>query len=151
MNREREIAKHANSLGIGELWKTAVDSFTGLGNFNRLPVTNGFSFFLPALKLPGQATNYHGSHSLRLDPSGKLRIIFFPAAVDLCSEKFEQQQHIPFKYEKPPNAPPTKKIADQWYCLLNSDEWNKHKPALTGLASDVYEAWEEARLNANSG
>ncbi len=151
-DRERALAERADGLSIGEPWKDAVDIFTQLGNYNRSPLTDGFSFSLPALKLPGEAGNYYGSHSLRFNRNGELRITFFPAAVDLCKERFEQQrEHIPFLDEEPPNARTTDRVKRQWYCLLDSHGWKTHKVALIELAADVYDAWEKARRNVNSG
>ena len=151
VERRRALEERADSLGIIDLWKDAVESFTQLGFYSYSPLTDGLTFYMFALKLPGEALTYYSSHSLRFDLDGKLRITFFPAAVHLCSEKFEQQkQHIPFEYEKPPNASTTQKVAAQWYCLLDSKGWETHKPALIALASDVCEAWKKARHNATS-
>lgn len=151
-DRERALAERADSLGIGEPWRDAVDIFTQLGNYNQSPLTDGISFSLPALQLPGEAANYYGSHSLRFNRNGELRITFFPAAVDLCKERFEQQrEHIPFMDEEPPNARTTDMVKRQWYCLLDSEGWKTYKVALIELAADVYDAWGKARRNANSG
>ena len=147
--RERALAERAASLGIRD-WTDAVDSFTKVGTYSRVPLRDGFTFYLSALKLAGNVSNYHGSHSLRFGQSGRLRITFFPAAVHLCEKQFEQQgPRIPFSKETPPNAPRTNEVAHQWYCLLDSDEWKTHRTELTGLAFDVYSAWAEARRNAN--
>ena len=47
-DRERALADRADSLGIGEPWRDAVDIFTQLGNYNQSPLTDGISFSLPA-------------------------------------------------------------------------------------------------------
>ena len=51
-----------------------------------------------------------GSHSVAIDESGRIRITFYPAAVDLGGEHFDALKKVmPFKAEKPPNAPATSK------------------------------------------
>ena len=57
-----------------------------------------------------------GSHSVTIDEPGKIRITFYPAAVDLCHEEFERLKNtIPFETEKPPNAPAKRRAPNQWY------------------------------------
>ena len=49
---------------------------------------------------------------------------FYPAAVDLCQERFEELKcAIPFKAEKPPNAPATRRAPNQWYCRVDEAAW----------------------------
>ena len=46
---------------------------------------------------------------MAIGEAGETRITFYPAAVDLCHEEFEQVgDGIPVEAEKPPNAPGTR-------------------------------------------
>jgi hypothetical protein len=146
------LAERARSLEIGDFWKEVNDSFEQLGSYIVTPRTDGFTFYLPPLKMPDlvKARQAEGSHSVRLDGNGKIRITFFPAAIHLCEAEFgEQQAVVPFRQEPPPNAPRTNRVSEQWYCLLDGQEWLAHKEVLTALASAVYVAWDEARRQAN--
>ena len=71
-----------------------------------------------------------GSHSVRMDDHGKLRITFYPVAVDLCLEKFrEAPDSISFRKQPPPNAPPTERVSDEWYCIVDEDRWKAQRHA----------------------
>ena len=112
---------------------------------NGYATRSGITFELPRITLPDDV-NVYGSHSVVIDQSGKLRVTFYPAAVDVCWEKFQDKKEtIPFKFEKPPNAPPTKRASEQWYCLLDEKKWETHKEAITTLANDVHDAWQKIR------
>ena len=58
-----------------------------------------------------------GRTSVTIGEPGEIRITFYPAAVDLCHEEFEQLKcAIRFEAEKPTNAPATRRAASRWYC-----------------------------------
>ena len=139
-------AERARELDIEGLWEEALRVLnTGT---NDKAGGAGITFFLPKLTMPKNDTaqNYYGSHSLVIEESGEIRATFFPAAVHVCEEKFEEvRKTIPFEYETPPNAPTTERIEVQWYLWLNAETWNKHKKVLRKLARDVREAWEQER------
>ncbi|MDE2980820.1 MAG: hypothetical protein OXU74_06460 [Gemmatimonadota bacterium] len=86
-----------------------------------------------------------GSHSVTIGEPGEIRITFYPAAVDLCREEFEQlKRAIPFEAEKPPNVPATRWATDQWYC-----RWEGEKRAALVVAAAVvtpsWRSWGSAR------
>ncbi len=211
--RRRTLDERARELDMDDLWQDAVKALSIASSGS--PTKSGITFYLPKITLPDNV-NVSGSHSVVIDPSGAIRVTFYPGAIDVCWEKFhDQQATIPFKCETPPNAPQTKRAREQWYCLLlcktlgYGDEkdrqtaecgpgrlnhvaaessrrcrlprkgpsnqglraptpnasymtdgvcgsprswafdkkttWEKHKEALTVLASDVHEAWREIR------
>ena len=77
-----------------------------------------------------------------MQPERTIRITFYPAAVHLCHERFEQLKNtLPFKLESPPNAPTTSLIGEQWYCVLNEDQWKNHKAVISELVRAVREEW----------
>ena len=141
--RRRILAERAKELDMDDLWRDAVKAL-GIASSGS-PTKSGITFYLPKITLPDNV-NVSGSHSVVIDPSGAIRVTFYPGAIDVCWEKFhDQQATIPFKCETPPNAPQTKRAREQWYCLLDKTTWEKHKEALTVLANDVHEAWREIR------
>ncbi len=141
--RRRTLAERARDLNIASLWQDAVEAL-GIAS-NGYPTKSGFTFYMPKITLPDDV-NVYGSHSVVIDQSGKLRVTFYPAAVDVCWEQFQDKKGtIPFKFEEPPNAPPTKRVSEQWYCLLDEKKWELHKEAITTLANNVHDAWQKIR------
>ena len=86
-----------------------------------------------------------GSHKIEIVKPGVVRVIFLPAAVDLCLDEFEElKQIIPFDLKSPPNAPSTERVPEQWSCRLDEAEWRQHKDSITKLVRMVDERWREA-------
>ena len=140
--RRRTHAKRAAELGIGGLWQDAVKalSITSDGGATR----SGITFFLRRITLPDNV-NAAGSYSVVIDEKLRMiRITFYPASVDICLEKFQKlKETIPFICEKPSNTPSTKRVNQQWGCLLDDEKWETHKAALTELAHNVCNAWQK--------
>ena len=87
--RRHALEERARSLGISDLWNDAVKTFSEVGTYRSTsPLISGLTFYMSMLRLPDHTSNFLGSHSVRFDSDGKLGIIFFPAAVHLCLEKF---------------------------------------------------------------
>ena len=145
------LRQHALTLGIEPLWQEAREELSPptYHTENPTPRYKGVTFYNEPIRMEElvSAASAHGSHSVRLDPSGKIRVTFFPAAIELCYDEFtEERENIPFQFEPPPNAPMTERAPEQWYCLLDAGEWAEHKDALIRLVASVDEAWIE-RLN----
>lgn len=86
-----------------------------------------------------------GSHKIEIVERGVARVIFFPAAVDLCLDEFDElKQVIPFDLESPSNAPPTEQVPQQWSCRLDEDRWREHRDRIAELVRLVDERWREA-------
>ena len=142
------LAERARELGIDTLWREAVTALSI--PFERTTTKSGITFSLPGITLPGigppGSVNVYGSHSVVIDPPNQIRVTFYPGAVHVCQEEFENKKEtVQFEFEKPPNAPPTEQVRKQWYCRLDRDRWNEHKEALTALVNDVHAAWQEVR------
>ena len=76
-------------------------------------------------------------------------VTFFPVSVHLCEAKFKEvARSITFEREPPPHAPRTNDVSEQWYCILDRSEWDKHKETLFNLAEAVSSAWDEAGRSA---
>ena len=142
--RRRNLAEWARDLGIRDLWQDAVKALSIASNGH--VTKKGITFYLPKITLPDNV-NVSGSHSAVIDESGPaIRVTFYPGAVDVCLEKFEaRKETIPFEFERPPNAPTTERVTEQWYCRLDETTWKMHKEELTTLAQDVHDAWQEVR------
>jgi len=142
------LAEHAAELGIDNLWLDAVKalSITFVPKANK----NGITFSLPGITVPDNA-NVRSTHSVVLDPPDRVRVTFFPGAVDVCWDEFQKTKGtIPFECEEPLHAPPTKKVPKQWYCRLNQEEWKRNREALTALAKDLLDAWPERMLGGSA-
>ena len=142
-DRLRALRERARELKIDDLWQEAVDALNiaSMG----VPRKTGITFYQSRITLPDNV-NVYGSHSVVIDPCGMIRVTFFPGAVNLCWNEFQDKKEtIPFEFETPPNAPTTKRVSEQWYCLLDKNKWEMHKKALTALANDVHDAWREKR------
>lgn len=144
--RRRRHAELTERLGIVELWKDVVQELSVADHEHVRK--SGFTFYMNSIKIDDGS--YSGSHSVVIEEdSGKIRLTFYPAAVHLCHNEFKKvEQTIPFESRKPPNAPPTNTVLNEWYCLLDDKNWPKHKGTLAALASAVTDAWSRKRTEA---
>jgi len=110
----RDLNRQAVERGVAAVWQDARES---LDYRVRTYYTKaGITYLQRTTTLP-DGVRVRGSHSVTIDEPGEIRITFYPAAVDLCHKEFEQlKRAIPFEGEKPPNAPPTQRAPNQWYC-----------------------------------
>ena len=141
-------AERAKEGGIGDLWHEAVSTLSI--PFYSTATQSGITFWLPAITLPrrhsGETVSVRASHSVAVDRDEKIRVTFYPAAVGLCQQEFEDRKNaIGFHSEPPSHAPETAKSREQWYCQLNKNKWSEHRETLTALARDVHRAWQEVR------
>ena len=141
--RRRALSERATDLNIEDLWENAVKALALTAYSHATGV--GITFYQPKITLPDDV-NVSGSHSVAIDQRGMIRVTFYPGAVHLCLEKFkEMKETIPFEFEKPPNAPTTKLVSEQWFCLLDKKKWEMHREGLINLAKDVQNTWREIR------
>jgi hypothetical protein len=141
------LRSRANELGIQELWE---DVTRCLQVFERPPepTKSGLTSYPPKrLEMPEllHASAAHATHSVTLEPSSqKVRVTFFPAAVELCLHDFEDKKGaIPFQQEVPPNAPVTERVDKQWYILLDEQGWRAFREDLVELAEDIGSSWQK--------
>lgn len=139
--RRHVLAERAAELGIDGLWRKALGALSVAPGGHA--TKSGITFYLPKITLSDNV-NVSGSHSLTIDRSGALRVTFYPGAVDLCLDKFKvARESIPFESERPPNAPATKRVVEQWYCRLDETNWEQYGDGLATLVNDVHAAWQE--------
>ena len=106
---------------------------------------SGITFYPNKRRTLSGRVRAHGSYKIEIVPPGVARIVFFPAAVDLCLQEFEElKDTIPFDCERPSNAPVTEKVAEQWFCRLDETRWKEHQDSIAGLVRMVDERWRDA-------
>ena len=143
--RERKLIERAEALGIRDFFEEVVEPFRPLAR-KLNPRKHGYAFYQQKIRLEGR--EFNGSYAVLFTEDRKIRITFYPVSIHLCEAEFSSaKESIPFVYERPPNAPQTKEVEEQWYCLLDKQEWEKYKATLRGLAAAVSEAWNEALRN----
>ena len=145
--RCRAVNEFAKDQGVDEIFSEAVKEFLKVTP----PCTqyirkDGYTFYAEQpLRLPEHEKRFSTPLSLRITRDGKIRATFFPISVHLCKAEFQKAERSSlFKQERPPNAPRTNDVSEQWYCILDRSGWDTHKAKLLKLASDVSTAWNEA-------
>lgn len=137
--RRKKISKQAEDLDMAVFWDDAVKVLNVTPDCR--PTQSGFTFRVHRFLLPDNVVA-RGTHSVVMQPERTIRITFYPAAVHLCHERFEQlKDTLTFKLESPPNAPTTSLIGEQWYCVLNEDQWKNHRAVIAELVRAVREEW----------
>ena len=139
--RGRDLRQKASEHAVAEVWQDAKES---LDYSTRTYYTkSGITYLQRTITLPDDV-RVRGSHSVTIDEPGKIRITLYPAAVDLCHERFEKlKDAIPFEAEKPPNAPATRRAPNQWYCRLDEGSWHNGRARLIDFVRDVEDAWRK--------
>ena len=135
------LKRKANEFGVAEVWEDAKTSLDfSIGKYY---TQRGITFLQRTIILPDDVP-VRASHSVSIDGSGKIRITFYPAAVDLGGERLDELKNaVPFRAEKPPNAPATRRALNQWYCSLEEESWHKGKAQLVQFVRDVEDAWRD--------
>ena len=139
--RASDLNRKATEYGVEEIWQ---DAKTSLDRSIRTYYTkSGITFLQRTITLPDDV-RVRGSHSVAIEEPGKIRVTLFPAAVDLCHERFEGLRNaIPLESERPPNAPATRRAPNQWYCRLDEESWQENKACLVEFVRQVEDAWRK--------
>ena len=137
----RDLNRKAGEHGVAKVWQDAKVSLDY--SVQTYYTKSGITYLHRTITLPDDV-RVRGSHSVTIDEPGKIRITFYPAAVDLCHERFEKlKDAIPFEAEKPPNAPATRRAPNQWYCRLDEGSWHDGRARLIDFVRDVEDAWRK--------
>ena len=123
-----DLNRKATEHGVAAIWQDARESLDY--SVRTYYTKSGITCLQRTTTLP-DGVRVRGSHCVTIGKPGKIRMASScPAAVDLWREEFEQlRDAIPFKAEKPPNAPATRDAPDQWYC-----RWEAGKRAAVAAA-----------------
>ena len=140
-SRRDAIDRKVEEYGMQDWWSDAI----AMLDRNSRPsymANLGITFYQNKKRALSTGVIAHGSHKIEIVEPGVARIVFLPAAVDLCLDEFERlKQAIPFALEQPPNAPPTERVSEQWFCRLDEAGWQEHKDSIGRLVRLVDERW----------
>ncbi|MCY4454040.1 MAG: endonuclease NucS [Immundisolibacterales bacterium] len=104
----------------------------------------GITFYKHRKRTLSTGARAAGSHKIEIVERGVARVIFFPAAVELCLNEFERlRQEVPFDLEAPGNAPVTEQVSEQWCCRLDESRWQEHRERIAELVRMVDERWRQ--------
>ena len=144
LSRSNAIDSKVDEYGMRDWWEDAVAMLErGCRPVYRARL--GITFRKHKARTLSTGVRAKGSHKIEIAERGVIRILFLPAAVDLCMDEFEElKQVIPFDLEPPPNAPITEQVNEQWFCRLDDGGWHEHKSSIERLVRLVDERWREA-------
>ena len=143
-SRRDAIDSKIDEYGMRDWWRDAVAM---LERNCRLSyrANLGITFYKHQRRALSTGVKARGSHKIEIIEPGVGRIVFLPAAVDLCVGEFEElRQVMPFDLEPPPNAPTTERVPEQWSCRLDESGWREHQGRIEGLVRMVDDRWREA-------
>ena len=143
-NRRNAIDAKVHECGMRGWW---LDAVAMLERNSRLSyrANLGITFYKYRKRTLSSGVRAAGSHKIEIVGPGVVRVIFLPAAVDLCLDEFEGLRRvIPFDLKPPPNAPSTEQVPEQWSCRLDETGWQRHKDSIAKLVGMVDERWREA-------
>ncbi|MCY3546903.1 MAG: hypothetical protein OXH49_08465 [Gemmatimonadetes bacterium] len=108
-----DLNRKATEHGVAAIWQDARES---LDYSVRTYYTKaGITCLQRTTTLP-DGVRVRGSHCVTIGEPGGIRITFYPAAVDLCCEEFEQLRGvISFEGGKFPDEAATRRATDRWY------------------------------------
>lgn len=139
--RASDLSQKATEQGVAEMWKDARESLDY--SVRTYYTASGITYLQRTTTLPDDV-RVRASHSVTIVEPGKIRITFYPAAVDFCHKEFERlKDSIPFAAEKPPNVPATRRAPNQWYCRLDEPSWQSGRGRLIEFVRAVEDAWRE--------
>ena len=143
-NRRNAIDGKVHEYGMHDWWPDAV----AMLERNSKPSYRaklGITFYKHRRRTLSTGVRALGSHKIEIAERGFARVIFLPAAVDLCLDEFEGlKQEIQFDLEPPGRAPTTEQVSKRWSCRLDKDRWQEHKDRIAKLVRLTDERWRDA-------
>ena len=139
---DARIKKH----GVQDLFDDSIGMFReNWGGSGERPVAHGMNVRLPYRTESGR-TSWQKYARVGPTGDGRMAIVFFPDAVDLCMDEFRpaiEVEQIPFRTW--PIGREGQALEDpglEIQFILTRDDWETHKETLTALTQAVYKAWE---------
>ena len=142
--RRKDIEAKVDEFGMRDWWSDAV-SMLERESKRSYRANLAITFYKRRSRTLSTGQKARGSHKIEIAGPGAIRIVFYPAAVELCEDEFEDlKEVIPFAVEPPPNAPITEKVSEQYFCRLDETGWQEHKDKIAALVREVDERWRKA-------
>ena len=141
--RQADIDTKVDEYGMRDWWRAVVTVLER--DFRSAYRANlGITFYSHQPRTLSTGVRAKGSHIIEIAEPGVVRIVFLPAAVQLCLAEFEELKDvIPFDLEPPPNAPTTERVTEQWFCRLDDNQWCEHRGKIERLVALIREKWHE--------
>ncbi len=139
--RKRLLDK-AKAGGVYDLLTEVMDMFkSNWHGTSERPGKFGFSLRLP--RLTGTGRNIRSSYA-RVDPGqNRVRVVFFPRAIELCPKEFVKPiKDIPFE-TWPRNREDPLHPGTEIQFIMTADSWATHKENMSGLSQSVYNTLQQ--------
>ena len=144
-SRRKAIEAKVDEFGMRAWWSDAV-SMLERESKRSYRANLAITFYKRRSRTLSTGQRAAGSHKIEIAEPGVIRIVFYPAAVELCEGEFaDLKEVIPFGVEPPPNAPVTDSVSDQYYCRLDETGWQEHKDKIAALVRELDERWRKAQ------
>ena len=150
MEKSRRLQRKIQEYGeeFEKLWNEVKESLNSTDARADIRKT-GITYNYPRIEIDNSgpdALGYLGSHSIRLEENRRICVTFYPIAIHLCPDHFEKQKTL-FNQRGAQNAPGTGDIRDEWFVVLDKDDWGIHKEVLEELVELVQDKWRAVRNN----
>lgn len=141
--RSNAIETKVDEFGMRDWWSDAV-SMLERESKPSYRANSAITFYKRRPRTLSTGQKAAGSHKIEIVKQGVIRIVFYPAAVELCEDEFEDLKGvIPFGVEPPPNAPVTENVSEQYFCRLDESGWQEHKDKIATLVREVDARWRK--------
>ena len=142
---KKGVSDRIEKFGLDELMSHARSMFRENWPQSReLTVTHGINIRLRELINPESSRHTRRAYA-RIDPAGngEIGIVFFPRAIELCKDEFNQPVSEIRYRTWPPDSNALEDANTEIQFLLTPEEWEIHKEQLTGLVQSLYKAWQD--------
>ena len=142
--RRTHLFDEAKKHGVYDLLTEVMNMFkSNWHGTSERPGKFGFSLRLP--RLTGAGRKIRGSYA-RVDPEqNRIRVVFYPRAIELCSEEFVKPiTDIPFETWPRNREDEALRIPNtEIQFIMDADCWATHKETMSGLSQSVYNALQQ--------
>ncbi|MCY4436028.1 MAG: endonuclease NucS [Chloroflexi bacterium] len=152
--RMRLLESLATDMGVADLMAAARNMFSSSwdkvtqGRYSSPPypepTKTGITYYLSKPSESG-TYSYPAFSSIQLEKGKRaIKVRFYPRAIELCIEKFNQldPEKIPFEKQPPRHAAPTDRVKEEILFPLHSlDDWEARKSKLSELTRATFEGW----------
>lgn len=144
--RRSALETKVSEFGMRDWWSDVV-SMLDRESTRSYRANSAITFYNRRSRTLSTGQKAKGTRKIEIAERGVIKIVFYPAAVELCEDEFEDLKGvIPFGVEAPPNAPDTKNVSEQYFCRLDKSGWQEHKDKIATLVREVDERWRKAVL-----